>query len=134
MTRTETAPLVYRGASKNYRQHFWSKPSCSLDALDLQVREGEILGLLGHNGAGKTTSIEIFEGLNQADEGDVEVIGRRWGQGHDRALRERLGIQLQETQFSEKLTVAETLAIELDCPLRVGSRLFRRQVLLARVE
>jgi ABC-2 type transport system ATP-binding protein len=79
--------------------------------LDLDVRRGECFGLLGPNGAGKTTTIEILEGLTLPDEGDVEVLGERWGQGRDQALRSRLGIQLQETQLSEKLSVAETLTL-----------------------
>ena len=77
--------------------------------LDLEVHRGECFGLLGPNGAGKTTTIEILEGLTTPDSGDVEVLGERWGQGRDRALRARLGIQLQETQLSDKLTVEETL-------------------------
>jgi ABC-2 type transport system ATP-binding protein len=80
----------------------------AVDGLDLEVAEGECFGLLGPNGAGKTTTIEILEGLLDADAGDVEVLGRRWHT--DRAhLRARLGIQLQETQLADKLTVAETL-------------------------
>jgi ABC-2 type transport system ATP-binding protein len=70
--------------------------------------DGSITGLLGPNGAGKTTTIEICEGLNTPDAGEVTVLGRRWGKD-DRELRERLGISLQETQFSEKLTVEETV-------------------------
>jgi ABC-2 type transport system ATP-binding protein len=79
--------------------------------LDLEVHRGECFGLLGPNGAGKTTTIEILEGLTTPDEGDVEVLGERWGRGRDRWLRERLGIQLQETQLSEKLSVEETLRL-----------------------
>jgi ABC-2 type transport system ATP-binding protein len=78
----------------------------AVDQLDLEVRRGECFGLLGPNGAGKTTTIEILEGLNTADAGTVDILGLRWGRD-DRALRERLGIQLQETQFSDKLTVEE---------------------------
>jgi ABC-2 type transport system ATP-binding protein len=78
----------------------------AVDALDLEVKRGECFGLLGPNGAGKTTTIEILEGLLAADAGTVDVLGLRWGRD-DRELRERLGIQLQETQFSDKLTVAE---------------------------
>jgi ABC-2 type transport system ATP-binding protein len=78
--------------------------------LDLAINVGECFGLLGPNGAGKTTTIEICEGLNTPDSGDVVVLGRRWGRD-DRALRELLGISLQETQFSEKLTVRETVEL-----------------------
>ena len=82
----------------------------AVDGLDLDVRTGECFGLLGPNGAGKTTTIEICEGLTPADHGDVTVVGQRWD-GNVRDLRERLGIQLQETQLSEKLTVEETVRL-----------------------
>ncbi len=81
--------------------------------LDLTVLPGECFGLLGPNGAGKTTTIEILEGLTAPDAGDVEVLRARWGRGTgaDGALRERLGIQLQETQLADKLTVEETVRL-----------------------
>jgi ABC-2 type transport system ATP-binding protein len=80
--------------------------------LDLVVQAGECFGLLGPNGAGKTTTIEILEGLNTPDAGDVEILGMPWRDGADgRALRERLGIQLQETQLADKLQVHEVLAL-----------------------
>jgi ABC-2 type transport system ATP-binding protein len=82
----------------------------AVDGLDLEVFSGECFGLLGPNGAGKTTTIEICEGLNTPDAGEVTILGRRWG-NDDRELRERLGISLQETQFSEKLTVEETVQL-----------------------
>jgi ABC-2 type transport system ATP-binding protein len=82
----------------------------AVDGLDLTVQSGECFGLLGPNGAGKTTTIEICEGLTAPDAGDVEVLGRRWDRD-ERALRERLGIQLQETQLAEKLTVDETIRL-----------------------
>jgi ABC-2 type transport system ATP-binding protein len=82
----------------------------AVDGLDLEVFAGECFGLLGPNGAGKTTTIEICEGLNTPDAGEVTVLGRHWGKD-DRELRERLGISLQETQFSEKLTVEETVQL-----------------------
>ncbi len=80
--------------------------------LDLTVETGECFGLLGPNGAGKTTTIEILEGLTAPEAGDVEVLGTRWDNGAGgRALRGRLGIQLQETQLADKLTVEETLRL-----------------------
>jgi len=82
----------------------------AVDGLSLSVNRGECFGLLGPNGAGKTTTIEILEGLLQPDAGDVEVLGLRWA-SHERALRERLGIQLQETQLADKLSVEETLRL-----------------------
>ncbi len=80
--------------------------------LDLSVEAGECFGLLGPNGAGKTTTIEILEGLTVPDAGEVAVLGMRWGgAARDRALRERLGIQLQDTQLADKLTVEETVRL-----------------------
>lgn len=82
----------------------------AVNGLDLEVRAGECFGLLGPNGAGKTTTIEMLEGLLTPDDGDLEVLGLRWA--HDAArLRQRLGIQLQETQLAEKLSVEETLRL-----------------------
>ena len=84
----------------------------AVNGLDLTVGAGECFGLLGPNGAGKTTTIEILEGLTLPDSGDVEILGAAWREGAaGRALRERLGIQLQETQLADKLTVTETLAL-----------------------
>jgi ABC-2 type transport system ATP-binding protein len=83
----------------------------AVDGLDLEVRIGECFGLLGPNGAGKTTTVEILEGLTPADGGTVEVLGQQWGRGNDHALRERIGVQLQETQLAEKLTVEETVTL-----------------------
>jgi ABC-2 type transport system ATP-binding protein len=86
------------------------KDVVAVDGLDLDVPAGECFGLLGPNGAGKTTTIEICEGLTAADSGLVEVLGLQWDK-HAQELRQRLGIQLQETQLSEKLTVFETLRL-----------------------
>jgi len=82
----------------------------AVDGLDLEVHRGECFGLLGPNGAGKTTTVEVFEGLLDPDEGDVEILGERW-RGDGRALRDRLGIQLQETRLHDKLTVLETITL-----------------------
>jgi ABC-2 type transport system ATP-binding protein len=82
----------------------------AVNGLSLAVNRGECFGLLGPNGAGKTTTVEILEGLLQPDAGDVEVLGLHWHQ-HGSELRQRLGIQLQETQLADKLTVLETVRL-----------------------
>jgi ABC-2 type transport system ATP-binding protein len=82
----------------------------AVDGLDLHVLRGECFGLLGPNGAGKTTTIEMLEGLLAPDAGEVEVLGQRWADAAA-ALRPRLGIQLQETQLADKLSVEETLRL-----------------------
>jgi ABC-2 type transport system ATP-binding protein len=82
----------------------------AVDGIDLEVGPGECFGLLGPNGAGKTTTIEICEGLTTPDAGTVELLGRNWQLDADE-LRQLIGIQLQETQFPEKLTVEEVLRL-----------------------
>jgi ABC-2 type transport system ATP-binding protein len=82
----------------------------AVDGLDLEVMRGECFGLLGPNGAGKTTTIEICEGLTAPDSGTVELLGMNWAR-NEKELRQRIGIQLQETQFPEKLAVEETLRL-----------------------
>src|ERR1700757_1066598 len=91
-------PVCVHGLRKAYSD------VVAVDGLDLEVRAGECFGLLGPNGAGKTTTIEILEGLTNPDAGDVVVLGRRWG-SQERELRERLGVSLQESRLTEKLTV-----------------------------
>jgi ABC-2 type transport system ATP-binding protein len=78
--------------------------------LNLEIAAGECFGLLGPNGAGKTTTIEILEGLLEPTSGQVTILGQNWQQ-HPRELREQLGISLQETRLSEKLSVRETLEL-----------------------
>jgi ABC-2 type transport system ATP-binding protein len=102
---TSASPaLSVRGLRKQYGD------VRAVDGLDLTVERGECFGLLGPNGAGKTTTIEICEGLLAADSGEVSVLGLRWDRD-EAALRQRLGIQLQETQLAEKLTVEETVRL-----------------------
>jgi ABC-2 type transport system ATP-binding protein len=78
--------------------------------LSFEVAPGECFGLLGPNGAGKTTTIEILEGLLAPSAGEVVVLGRRWGRD-DQAIRERMGVCLQQTVLSEKLQVDETVGL-----------------------
>jgi ABC-2 type transport system ATP-binding protein len=96
--------LYVRGLRKAYAD------VVAVDGVDFEVRAGECFGLLGPNGAGKTTTLEICEGLLERDAGEVQVLGRTWDRDAA-ALRQRIGISLQDTQLSEKLTVRETLAL-----------------------
>jgi ABC-2 type transport system ATP-binding protein len=100
----DTSALSCRGLVKHYGD------VVAVDGLDLEVRRGECFGMLGPNGAGKTTTVEILEGLNVPDAGEVEVLGERW-RGDGLELRARLGVQLQETKFPDKLTVLEVLTL-----------------------
>ena len=103
-TEIGTSPLHLRGIRKAFAD------VVAVDGLDLEVACGECFGLLGPNGAGKTTTIEICEGLTEPDGGQVQLLGLEWRTGA-RQLRQRIGVQLQETQFPEKLTVNETLRL-----------------------
>ena len=101
---TATHALVVRGLRKSYGEVL------AVDGLDLDIAAGECFGLLGPNGAGKTTTIEICEGLLERDSGEVTLLGMTWENDAGR-LKEKLGISLQDTQLSEKLTVHETLKL-----------------------
>jgi ABC-2 type transport system ATP-binding protein len=96
--------------SNLFKRYDAKPPVEAVRGLDLTVAVGECFGLLGPNGAGKTTTIEIIEGLLPPTSGEVEVLGRRWDR-HDEEIRQRLGISLQETKLSDKLSVRETLTL-----------------------
>lgn len=96
--------IVCRGLVKRYGDVE------AVRGLDLEVVRGECFGLLGPNGAGKTTTIEILEGLLEPTGGEVTIFGRTWKRD-EQHLRERIGITLQETRLTDKLTVAETFAL-----------------------
>ena len=113
----------------------------AVDGLSFHVHRGECFGLLGPNGAGKTTTIEVLEGLLEPDGGSVEILGLTWRE-HQHELRQRLGVQLQETQFADKLTVEETLRLfrsfyhrgrTLDDLLRIVELESKRQTWVAKL-
>jgi ABC-2 type transport system ATP-binding protein len=99
------AAIRCRGLTKRYGD------VTAVDGLDLEVYAGECFGLLGPNGAGKTSTIEILEGLTKPDEGEVELFELRWGSGYDQTLRGWIGVQLQQTELADKLTVEETIKL-----------------------
>jgi ABC-2 type transport system ATP-binding protein len=98
------AAVSVRELRKNY------DAVAAVRGLSFEIAAGRCFGLLGPNGAGKTTTIEVLEGLLQPTSGDVAVLGRRWGKD-DQEIRERLGVCLQQTVLSEKLSVRETEAL-----------------------
>jgi ABC-2 type transport system ATP-binding protein len=97
-----------RGLCKRYKLR--SGIVNAVNGLDLEIYRSECFGLLGPNGAGKTTTIEIFEGILSPTSGDVKILGMSWGE-NDNELRQKIGISLQETRFTERLTVLETLVL-----------------------
>jgi ABC-2 type transport system ATP-binding protein len=95
----------------NLRKTYQGKPPVeAVRGLDLEVPTGECFGLLGPNGAGKTTTVEILEGILEPTGGEVEILGLRWKRD-DGALRQRIGVSLQETRFPDKLSVEEILGL-----------------------
>ena len=96
--------LEARGLVKRYGAR------AALDGFDLDVRAGEITGLIGHNGAGKTTFMEVVTGLVRPDRGEVRVAGidaRR----RPRAARRLLGIAPQELALYLTATVRDNLRL-----------------------
>ena len=85
-------------------------PLTAVDGVSFEVARGEIFGILGPNGAGKTTTLEMIEGLRRPDEGTAIVEGVDV-RADPRGVRARIGVQLQEAAFFERLTVEETLRL-----------------------
>ena len=104
MTAASEPAVELRGLRKSYG------PLEAVRGVDLRVERGEVFALLGPNGAGKTTTVEIIEGHRTRDAGDVRVLGHDPGR-NERALKQRVGIVLQQTGVEEYLTVRE--AVEL---------------------
>lgn len=102
-----TPAILCQNLKKTYRGR---PPVEAVRGVDLEVQQGECFGVLGPNGAGKTTTIEILEGLLQPTSGRVEILGHAWNSRADE-IRQRIGVSLQETQLSERISVRETLIL-----------------------
>ncbi len=100
-----TSAVVCSGLVKRYGKKE------AVAGIDLRVEPGICFGLLGPNGAGKTTTVEMIEGLHPPTAGAVLLFGMSWGTGRDHELRQRIGVQLQETQLADKLHVEEVLTL-----------------------
>lgn len=113
--QADTPAVLCRGLRKVYdgKHGLFRKPSpavVAVDGLDLRIERGECFGLLGPNGSGKTTTVEMLEGLLAPTAGEIELLGLRW-QRDEEKLRERVGVALQETHLPEKLMVEELLTL-----------------------
>jgi ABC-2 type transport system ATP-binding protein len=110
--------VVVEGLRKSYG------PVQAVRGVSFTVGRGEIFALLGPNGAGKTTTLEILEGFRRRDGGTADVLGLDPGdRASGRALRERIGLVLQDIAVEPYLTVRETIARNAGyypAPRRVG--------------
>jgi len=97
-------PLVVRGLYKSYGN------VRAVAGLELEVDKGEIFGLLGHNGAGKTTSIDCILGVKKHDAGSVELLGMN-PVNERKKVFEKVGVQFQQTNYHDKIRVSEVCGI-----------------------
>jgi ABC-2 type transport system ATP-binding protein len=85
----------------------------AVDGVSFEISRGEIFGIIGRNGSGKTTTVECVQGLRRADSGEVRVLGLDpRTQGVE--LRRRVGSQLQESALPERIRVWEALDLFVD--------------------
>ena len=77
-----------------------------VDDLSFAVQKGEVFALLGHNGAGKSTTIDLILGLKQPESGTAKILGMDAARNRKRVF-ERVGVQLQHTQYQNSITVEE---------------------------
>lgn len=89
---------------KSLSKSFGSK--LAVDHLNLDIEKGEIVGIVGPNGSGKTTSIECMLGVQKRDSGEVSILGMEPLTSRKR-LFQQVGVQLQETSYQEKIRVKE---------------------------
>ena len=74
--------------------------------ISFEEKKGEVFGLLGHNGAGKSTTIDLILGLKEPDKGETEILGLKASKNRKQVF-EKVGVQLQQTQYQANITVEE---------------------------
>lgn len=99
------AAISINNVSKTYRTGFWGRPFVALDNLSLDVKRGEILGYLGPNGSGKTTTFKVLLDLIRPDSGTISFFG----QAADQKAREQIGFLPENPYFYMYLTAEESL-------------------------
>lgn len=96
--------IVARAVRKHYG------PIHAVDGVDLEIGSGELFGLIGHNGAGKSTMFKMMLGLIPASAGEIHIDGAAVGGGDFRAVRRKVGYLPENVVLYDNLTGAETLA------------------------
>lgn len=105
MTTPATGPaVVVKGLRKSYGHNV------AVHDVSFEVEQGEIFGLLGPNGSGKTTTMECVQALRRPDAGTIRVLGLD-PQSNPRQVRLRIGSQLQETALPDRIKVWEALRL-----------------------
>ena len=100
------------------------KELIALEHFDMEVEEGEILGLLGPNGCGKTTAINCILSLLSFDKGEIEIFGKKMTpNSYD--IKKQIGVVPQEVSVFENLTVREN--IDYFCGLYIGDKAIRKE-------
>jgi ABC-2 type transport system ATP-binding protein len=116
----ETDPVVHvRGLYKRYGGR------TVVDGLDLDVHAGEVVGLVGANGAGKTTSVECIQGLRRPDGGTIRVFGLD-PLAHAGTVRTLVGSQLQRSELPDRLRVGEAVDLFANPGVSAGGALLTR--------
>lgn len=92
--------LNVTGLKKSYGQ------TAVLKNLSFSIKKGEFFGLLGHNGAGKSTTIDCILGMKKCDDGKIMLLGSS-PQKTDKAIFEEIGVQFQQSHYQDKIKVAE---------------------------
>jgi len=100
--------------------------------VSLAIPKGEFVALLGPNGAGKTTLVEMMEGLRKPDSGEILIQGMTWKK-NEKELRKITGLSLQETRFTDKLSVCETLRVFASF-FRLGDDKVNKVITLTKLE
>jgi len=85
----------------------------AVEDISFDVHRGEIFGMVGPNGAGKTTTIECMEGMRKADGGAIRILGLDPAT-EERALRQRIGVQLQQSALHDRMKVWEAMDLFSD--------------------
>ena len=105
---THQPAIILKNISKQYRVGFWGHKFTALDNLSLEVNQGEILGYLGPNGSGKTTTFKILLDLIRPDTGTISILGRP----ADRLARAHIGFLPENPYFYMYLTASEALRFQ----------------------
>lgn len=103
---SDDAAVVTEGLTKVYTRHFGRNRVVALNGLDLEVRRGEVFGLLGPNGSGKTTTLKLLLGLIFPTAGSAKVLGRKPG---NVLANQHLGFLPEESYLYQFLNADETL-------------------------